>query len=695
MQLQPQGFLNCSLLRADQNANDSALLDQILVIIPILNEASTISTVIQSLYGLGLRTIRIVDNGSTDNSITEARRAGADVWIEPIAGYGQACWCGLQQIPDPIRWILFCDGDGSDDLSELPQFFAVMEQADLILGNRRATSQGRSALTPVQNFGNSLATLLMSWGWGYRYQDLGPLRLIRRTALEAMQMSDRSFGWTVEMQAKAIELKLRICELPVNYRPRQGGRSKISGTLIGSVKAGTVILSTLGKLYGQRLLQGRLSQEHLSQDLQAEDLQTEDLRARHRNVQFLLVWVSAVLLLAGCIWMAPHGDFRQVGAVDQFWVGAGLMGGGFLLSGLIHKISRLWFWGVALLSRLLLLPMYPGDDIWRYLWEGYIQTLGFSPYQWAPIAPELEPYRTAWWTLINNGGTSAIYPPIAQLGFRLLAVIMPSVLLFKLAFVAADVITCWLLSRRFGLQKALIYGWNPLVIYAFAGGGHYDSWFILPVVAAWVICCPKNWSWSAVLLGISIAIKWISLPILVGLAWLQLPRFRGAIAVFFLGSLPLILSALPFCSWDSCSLIPTRSGFVSHGRSAEFFPYILHQLWPQLPAKNSIYLIPLVLVLTWIIVQDYWQTFIIRLNQTWTERFLNFSQAYLVSLIVLSPIVHAWYFTWLVPFAVVTQNLGIRLVSVSAFVYFALQKRQALGDFSWHLTLFERFLMWS
>lgn len=652
VQLQPQDH-SASVPETTQITGSMAAFEQVLVIIPVLNEASTLPAVIHSLQNLGLTHIRVVDNGSTDDSVCQAQRAGAEVLEEPITGYGQACWRGLQQIPEPIQWILFCDGDGSDDLSQLPQFLGATSQADFILGNRRATAQGRSTMTLTQNFGNWLATWLMGWGWGYRYQDLGPLRLIRRTALEAMQMSDRSFGWTVEMQVKAIELGLTIRELPVNYRRRQGGRSKISGTLSGSVQAGTIILSTLGKLYGQRL--------------------GSDLRSRGCNPEPLLLWSSVALILLGLIWMAPHGDFHQIGAVDQFWIGAGIAGAGFLLSGLIRQISKWWFWGVALLSRLLLLPMYPGDDIWRYLWEGHIQNLGFNPYQLAPTAPELEAYRPIWWALINNSDTAAIYPPIAQLGFRVLAGLGLSVLLFKLAFVMADLMTCWLLSRRFGYPKTLIYGWNPLVIYAFAGGGHYDSWFILPLVAAGLICSPTKWSWSAVLIGISIAVKWMSLPILGFLAWLQLPRFRGAIAVFLLGSLPLIFSAIPFCSGASCSLIPTGSVFVSHGRSAELIPYLLHQIWPEIPAKNSIYLIPLGFALVGIIGYDFWQTFRIDPQQDWTVRHFNFSQRYLASLIVLSPIVHGWYFTWLMPFAVLTQNLGVRLVSVSAFVYFALQ----------------------
>jgi len=228
-------------------------LDSVLVIIPVLNEEATLGTIIHTLVTHGLNHIRVVDNGSDDRSAEIAREAGAEVLYESIPGYGRACWCGLQKVPPSVEWILFCDGDGSDDLRALPQFLALRDRFDFILGDRTATIAGQAVLTPAQRFGNRLATTLIQWGWGYHYQDLGPLRLIRRADLETIQMRDRGFGWTVEMQVRAIELGLQICELPVAYHPRQGGQSKISGTIRGSIQAGAIILSTLGNLYGQRL----------------------------------------------------------------------------------------------------------------------------------------------------------------------------------------------------------------------------------------------------------------------------------------------------------------------------------------------------------------------------------------------------------------------------------------------------------
>ena len=639
--------------------------DNILVIIPVRNEAATIAAVVRDLQSYGLTRIRAVDNGSMDDSVAEAKQAGAEVLFEPIAGYGCACWRGLQDLPLNVEWILFVDGDGSDDLSCLVEFFQKGDRYDLILGDRTATAVGKSVMTPVQKFGNALATQLIHWGWQHRYHDLGPLRMIRRTALNKFAMQDRGMGWTVEMQVRAIEENLRICELPVGYRPRQGGKSKISGTIVGSIKAGTVILTTLGKLAWRRFVSERL-----------------------------LLWLSAIFLLSGAMAIAPYGDFRDPQAVVRFGWGIAIMSLGFICSWCLTSVSVWWYGAIAILTRLILLPMYPGDDVWRYVWEGYIQTQGFSPYELAPNAVELIPYRPEWWTQINHQNVSAIYPPLAQLGFRSLAAIAPNFLLFKAAFVVADLFICFLLSRQFSYLQTTLYAWNPLVIYCFAGGGHYDSWFILPLVAAGLFFARQSkatasnlsksrWQWylSAILVGISVAVKWISLPILGFVAWQAWRKlnFLTATILFICGLVPFLLAAAAFCNGD-CSLIPTGSDFVRNGRSAEFIPYFIGKAWQASRSTNSIWAIPLglgVIVLIFTV-----------------NNFYRFGRDFFFWLLIISPIVHGWYFTWIVPFAVKSQNWGVRLVSVSAFIYFVLPYRQALGNYSWHLHEVETWCLW-
>lgn len=638
-------------------------LDRVLVIIPVLNEEATIAQVIQALQAQGLRQIRVVDNGSADRSATIATAQGAEVVYEPQPGYGQACWCGLQDLPAQIEWILFCDGDGSDDLSQLPAFFVAATQADFVLANRRADALSRSKLSLPQNWGNALAVTLIHWGWGHRYQDLGPLRLIRRSALEQIAMGDRGFGWTVEMQVRAVEENLPIVEIPAAYHDRQGGRSKISGTIKGIIRAGVGILGTLAKFYGQRW------QKHLDQFV---DRQTR-----------LITVVSGILLLLGCWIMAPHGSFESTSSFRLFCLGAGLMAVGFAGSGLLPRLSAPWFWGVAIFARALLLPMAAGDDVWRYLWEGYLQTQGISPYGIPPNASALIPLRTEWWPLINHPDISAIYPPVTQLGFQILARIGLSVFVFKFGFVLADLAVCALVSRRFGYQNAAFYAWNPIVLYSFAGGAHYDSWFVLPIVAAWLYAEQRNWTASAFCLGISIGVKWLSLPVLAFLLWQV--RWRRAIVLLTVACLPLVLTTPIFCHLGSCALIPVQSSFVVEARSAEFIPYIVAKIWPASRKLNWIFSLPLgaaVLALLW-----------------FCRRFVAFTEAYFFALFTLAPVIHGWYFSWIMPFAVASQNWGTRLLSFSAFIYFLLPYRQFAGleaeDQLWHLSILERSLLWS
>jgi alpha-1,6-mannosyltransferase len=403
---------------------------------------------------------------------------------------------------------------------------------------------------------------------------------------------------------------------------------------------------------------------------------------------FILLWASVLLLAIGTVLILPYGDFRQVEAVPKFWLGIGVMSAGFVLSWGLRSLKLTWFWGVAIALRLLLLFMYPGDDIWRYLWEGYLQNIGFSPYDLAPEAAELIPYRTEWWQLINLKHFSAIYPPITQYGFRILAAISPSVIIFKLGFIISDLLICWLLSRKFGSVQAILYAWNPLILYSFAGGGHYDSWFILPLVAAWLLfdshSSPKNYLGTSLLLGLSIAIKWTSLPILGFVVWQALRRegIQKAIAVLGCGFLPLIVAGIPFCFGDRCPLLPYSSGnadFVIHGRSAEFLPYFL-QKWGFPLADNSSLAIPLLaigLVMLWKI-----------------KNFRVFTETYFFTLFIFSPIIHAWYFSWLVPFAVASRNLGTKLISMSVFIYFILQYRAALDINDWWMNESQRLFLW-
>jgi len=199
------------------------------VVIPALDEEATIGDVVGDLRRMGFSRIRVVDNGSWDRTPDRAREAGAEVLMEPVAGYGRACWTGCAHLDPQVEWLLFCDADGSDRLDDLGRFMESASTADFVLGDRRSRKEGRRHMTFAQNFGNGLATFLIRLGWGHRYHDLGPLRLIRRHLFELIGMQDRGFGWTLEMQVRAVEERAAIAEIPVGYRRRMGGDPRFRG----------------------------------------------------------------------------------------------------------------------------------------------------------------------------------------------------------------------------------------------------------------------------------------------------------------------------------------------------------------------------------------------------------------------------------------------------------------------------------
>ncbi|GAB4176049.1 MAG: glycosyltransferase family 2 protein [Terrimicrobiaceae bacterium] len=218
-----------------------------LVIIPAHNEEECVAGVVQSLREREFTRIRVVDNASTDRTAVRAREAGAEVLSHPHSGYGLACWLGGREVPDDVEWLLYCNADASDDLDALERFAALAPDHDLILGCR-TLPEDRRTMTLPQRFGNWLAPFLIHLLWRHRFHDLGPQRAIRCEAYRRINMQDRGFGWTVEMQVRAVEERLRIAEIPVRSFPRPAGKSKISGTLRGTILAGWMILTTLARL---------------------------------------------------------------------------------------------------------------------------------------------------------------------------------------------------------------------------------------------------------------------------------------------------------------------------------------------------------------------------------------------------------------------------------------------------------------
>jgi glycosyltransferase involved in cell wall biosynthesis len=218
------------------------------LIIPALDEEHAIGALLAAIDRDLVRDLIVGDNSSRDATAEMARSGGAEVVEVTERGYGAACAGALTRLRDDVEIVLFMDADGSDDPSEIPGLLApiLANQADLVIGSRALGIVEAGALTPQQRFGNWLATRLIHRIYGHRYTDLGPFRAIRRDLLDRIAMQDRRYGWTVEMQVRALQLGARVAEVPVRYR-RRVGRSKISGTVSGVVKAGWWILYTIFK----------------------------------------------------------------------------------------------------------------------------------------------------------------------------------------------------------------------------------------------------------------------------------------------------------------------------------------------------------------------------------------------------------------------------------------------------------------
>lgn len=225
------------------------------VVIPALNEEASLPMVLRALPRGGIRQVVVADNGSDDQTGKVARDLGAVVVREEERGYGAACLKALAYLEaDPPDVVVFIDGDFSDFPEEIGRVVAPIEEGDaeLVIGSRILGQTRQGALLPQAVFGNLLAGGLMKWMYSYSFTDLGPFRAITWRALEALEMKDRNFGWTVEMQIKAARQRISAVEVPVSYRKRIG-KSKVTGTFRGTLRASYKILYTLGQQYVEEL----------------------------------------------------------------------------------------------------------------------------------------------------------------------------------------------------------------------------------------------------------------------------------------------------------------------------------------------------------------------------------------------------------------------------------------------------------
>lgn len=221
---------------------------RIFVVIPAFNEEASIGKVIAEIPDV-VEEIIVVNNNSTDNTILEAAKAGATVLEEPRKGYGWACLKGIEYAyKHEATIIVFLDGDYSDYPEQLNEVIRPIleDNMDMVIGSRALGNRKKGSMTFPQVFGNWLATNLLKIFYRAKFTDLGPFRAIKSDSLKKLGMSDKTYGWTIEMQIKAAQKKLNFCEVPVDYKPRIG-TSKVSGTIKGAVLAGIKIIFAVFK----------------------------------------------------------------------------------------------------------------------------------------------------------------------------------------------------------------------------------------------------------------------------------------------------------------------------------------------------------------------------------------------------------------------------------------------------------------
>jgi glycosyltransferase involved in cell wall biosynthesis len=220
------------------------------VVIPCLNEEDAISAVVREALAQGADEVIVVDNGSTDETATRAREAGARVVSEPQRGYGRACAAGVAAVRSDAGIVCFLDGDGSDVPSFLPAVIGPVARgdADFVMGSRLSGTRERGSMTPQQLVAGHLAGMLMRLVYRVRFTDMSPFRAMRPGDLRGLGMSEQTYGWNLEMQMRAAAGGLRTLEVPVDHRCRRGGVSKVSGNIAAGLSAAWKIATTFLRL---------------------------------------------------------------------------------------------------------------------------------------------------------------------------------------------------------------------------------------------------------------------------------------------------------------------------------------------------------------------------------------------------------------------------------------------------------------
>jgi hypothetical protein len=349
--------------------------------------------------------------------------------------------------------------------------------------------------------------------------------------------------------------------------------------------------------------------------------------------------------------------------------------------------NALIFWSITILLRVVVLPAAPGDDLWRYQWEGRIQRAGYNPYVLAPGDPQLAVQRAGFprWDKINHREFAAIYPPAAELIFRALSALSERPLLWKLIFAAADVGVAWLVLKlvRQEFAAAAWYAWNPLVVYSFAGAAHFDSLMLLPLAGGILLlvrheaAAERGAQWrlalaAAACFGIAISFKLLPL-LLLPMAAFALRRRAPALLL----SLALGFGLGLIYRWPRVDIWHSLGNFAQVTRLNDIFWWLSEAfVWPNPRQKNGIYnrlLIGAVLVVSLV----FWRNW--RRGMLWA----------MGTALILSPVLHPWYCTWILPLAAWRQVRAWFVLSITLFAYF-LFWNERLFALPWHAELWQR-----
>ncbi len=609
---------------------------RIVVIIPALDEEQAIGDVVRGLPSVVAEVI-VVDNGSRDRTAEFARAAGARVVAEPRRGYGQACLTGIAAAGD-TDIVVFVDGDRSDDPSQLTDVVApILEgRADLVIGSRRLGRRAPEAQPWHAVVGTRLCVGLMNALTGARATDLGPFRAITADALRKLGMCDRNYGWTVEMQVKAARQGLRVVEVPVDYRPRVG-RSKVSGTVRGTIGAGTKIIATI---------------------------------LRYAWARSPYVLALAGMVLTGCVlaWATGAPPPTRIGAhLALFGLAFAAYLAALAASEGLSRRGLLCCLGAAVVWRAVLVAAPPllSNDISRYVWEGRVQAQGGNPYRWGdrPESPRWAHLRDQVYDGLNHKDYTAVYPPLFVLATRAVVAVHDSFTAMKAFLVGCELLTLvalgFVLARRsLPLTRLLVLAWSPLALVEIAGSGHSEAFAMLWLTLALLALDAERPLLSALAASAGFMSKF--LPGLVAAAWIRRYRWWHMMA----GVALAVLLLLPYLDSNSSqTMLLSLSKYAQFWRFNEtLFAPLAALLGSHHAAVRGGALITLALAL-WL----GWRR---------TEP-VAAATAVVVASLLLSPNVLPWYALWLLPLLVVRDEPAALLftgtVSLAYVVYPAWQ----------------------